>query len=167
MGFLRKALFVGTGGASGLVVKANSKKERTAKALEQQSRLMTRGDGVGRNVVAPNGNSQRPERATSPLEPVFVTFSLADELAKIASLHDQGALDDEEFDAAKQQLLGSPSSIEALAPEDSRSGIGATIKAAWAEGTGAGGIRGAIREGAAEGRAKAKKRQSQGKEIEE
>jgi hypothetical protein len=39
MGFLRKATFVATGGASGLVIKANSKKERTAKALEAQVRL--------------------------------------------------------------------------------------------------------------------------------
>jgi hypothetical protein len=30
MGFLRKALWVGTGGASGVVVRANSKKARTA-----------------------------------------------------------------------------------------------------------------------------------------
>jgi hypothetical protein len=39
MGFLRKALFVYTGGASGLVVKANSKTERAAKAAEKQVRL--------------------------------------------------------------------------------------------------------------------------------
>jgi hypothetical protein len=39
MGFMRKALFVGTGGVSGVVVKANSKKDRSAKALEQQVRL--------------------------------------------------------------------------------------------------------------------------------
>jgi hypothetical protein len=39
MGFMRKALFVYTGGLSGLAVKANSKKERTAKAAEKQVRL--------------------------------------------------------------------------------------------------------------------------------
>jgi hypothetical protein len=39
MGFMRKALFVSTGGLSGLAVKANSKKERTAKAAEKQVRL--------------------------------------------------------------------------------------------------------------------------------
>jgi hypothetical protein len=40
MGFMRKALFVGTGGASGMAgVKANSKKDRTAKATEKQLRL--------------------------------------------------------------------------------------------------------------------------------
>lgn len=39
MGFLRKATFVATGGASGLVFKANSKKERIANALEKQNRM--------------------------------------------------------------------------------------------------------------------------------
>ena len=40
MGFMRKALFVGTGGASGAVgIKANSKKERIAKASERELAL--------------------------------------------------------------------------------------------------------------------------------
>ena len=39
MGYLRKGAFVATGGLSGLVVKANSKKERTAKASEKQLAL--------------------------------------------------------------------------------------------------------------------------------
>jgi hypothetical protein len=40
MGFMRKALFLGTGGLSGMAgVRANSKKERTAKAVEKQVRL--------------------------------------------------------------------------------------------------------------------------------
>lgn len=40
MGFMRKALFLGTGGLSGAAgIKANSKKERTAKAAEKQLRL--------------------------------------------------------------------------------------------------------------------------------
>jgi DNA-directed RNA polymerase subunit RPC12/RpoP len=40
MGFMRKALFLGTGGLSGMAgVRANSKKERTAKATEKQVRL--------------------------------------------------------------------------------------------------------------------------------
>ncbi len=39
MGSVREVLFVGTGGLSGLAVKANSKTERTAKAAERQVRL--------------------------------------------------------------------------------------------------------------------------------
>ena len=39
MGFMRKALFLGTGGVSGLAgVRANSKKDRTAKATEKLAR---------------------------------------------------------------------------------------------------------------------------------
>jgi hypothetical protein len=41
MGFMRKALFLGTGGASGMVVKANSKKDRSAKALEELKASMS------------------------------------------------------------------------------------------------------------------------------
>jgi len=41
MGFLRKTLWVSTGGLSGAVgVKANSKKDRTAKAAEAQLKLL-------------------------------------------------------------------------------------------------------------------------------
>jgi len=40
MGFLRKATWVATGGASGVAFKANSKKDRTARALEEQNRLI-------------------------------------------------------------------------------------------------------------------------------
>ena len=40
VGFLRKTAFVASGGATGLFFKANSKKERIAKALEKQNRLL-------------------------------------------------------------------------------------------------------------------------------
>jgi hypothetical protein len=40
MGFFRKATWVATGGVSGLAVKANSKKARTANAMEQQNQLL-------------------------------------------------------------------------------------------------------------------------------
>lgn len=56
MGFLRKALFVGTGGLSGVAIKANSKKERTAKALEEQTRIMRAASG-------PNPAPNRPKKA--------------------------------------------------------------------------------------------------------
>jgi hypothetical protein len=38
VGFTRKATFLGTGGLSGLFIKANSKKERTANAMEKMAR---------------------------------------------------------------------------------------------------------------------------------
>jgi hypothetical protein len=42
MSFLRKATWVATGGMSGLVIKANSKKERIANAMEKQVKLQGR-----------------------------------------------------------------------------------------------------------------------------
>jgi len=61
MGFLRKGLFVATGGASGLAgVKANSKKERTANALEKQNRMIrqqSRGPAPTMTQVAPPPNA--------------------------------------------------------------------------------------------------------------
>jgi ssDNA-binding Zn-finger/Zn-ribbon topoisomerase 1 len=61
MGFMRKALFLGTGGLSGMAgVRANSKKERTAKATERLASQATRSttptrSGAGRrwDVVCP------------------------------------------------------------------------------------------------------------------
>jgi hypothetical protein len=59
MGFMRKALFLGTGGLSGAAgVRANSKKERTAKAAEKQVRLQKQAMGGGRARAA------SPSRAT-------------------------------------------------------------------------------------------------------
>jgi len=65
MGFMRKALFVGTGGMSGLVVKANSKKERTAKATEKQVRLQQRTLRSARNSQA----TTAPARELGKLSP--------------------------------------------------------------------------------------------------
>jgi len=94
MGFMRKVLFVGTGGASGLVFKANSKKERTANALEKQNRLIQ-----GQSATA------------APTVPV------ADELMKLAALRDQKVITGAEFDAHKQRLLaGRPAKVEAKHP---------------------------------------------------
>jgi hypothetical protein len=55
MGFVRKALFLGTGGLSGVAgVRANSKKERTAKAAEKQVRLQRQVQaGVSRQSARP------------------------------------------------------------------------------------------------------------------
>jgi hypothetical protein len=93
---MRKALFVSTGGASGLFVKANSKKERTAKALEKQTRLMQR-QGTAMGMVAP-------------------VVPVADELTKLAALRDQKVITDAEFEAQKRRLLAGQQ--ETAQPED-------------------------------------------------
>lgn len=60
MGFLRKTAFVASGGATGLLFKANSKKERTANALEKQNRLL-------------QGSMQAPSKSTAPAKHTFRT----------------------------------------------------------------------------------------------
>jgi len=56
MGFLRKGLFVATGGVSGAAgIKANSKKERTAKALEAQNRAAKQASRTATPTLAGTG----------------------------------------------------------------------------------------------------------------
>ncbi|HET6963629.1 MAG TPA: SHOCT domain-containing protein [Acidimicrobiales bacterium] len=92
MGLLRKALFVSTGGMSGVVISANSKKERAAKAAEKQVRLQQQAL-----------KEQRARDKAAAVAPVLV----ADELAKLVELRQAGALTEEEFAAQKARLLTS------------------------------------------------------------
>jgi hypothetical protein len=66
MGFLRKSLIIGTGGAAGLFVKPNSKKERMANAAEKQLRLqkqMLKGSQQPRPKAA-----RASKRVTQPVD---------------------------------------------------------------------------------------------------
>lgn len=51
----------------------------------------------------PQSVPQVPQQASAPAPP---PPSLADQLAELASMHDSGALTDDEFTAAKARLLG-------------------------------------------------------------
>jgi len=73
-------------------VKANSKKERTAKAAEKQVRLQQQA------MRAP-----RPARTSSTT--TQAKPSTASELERLAALHTSGALTDAEFAAAKAKAL--------------------------------------------------------------
>lgn len=86
MGFIRKATIVLTGGSAALAIKANSKKERTAKALEQQNRLLAQ--------------QPKPESRVGP-----ANFSVAEDLRALAQLRDDGVLSDAEFEQQKAALL--------------------------------------------------------------
>jgi hypothetical protein len=105
MSFFRKATFVATGGASGMVIKANSKKERTAKAMEDQVRLQKQQIELQR--PARTGDAIPAMMGSSPPVPQVAPWSLADELAKLAALREQGILTNEEFDEQKHRLLES------------------------------------------------------------
>jgi hypothetical protein len=99
MGFIRKALFVATGGLSGLVFKDNSKKKQTAKAAEKQVRPKKQ-----TKVTRPTPKAaRRPKPQAARTSTVVGT---AKELERLADLHGRGALTGEEFAAAKAKILG-------------------------------------------------------------
>ena len=113
MGFMRKALFIGTGGASGFFVRANSKKERTAKALEKQLQLQRQQLRLERQLAKQEtarvfrAPSPQPRLAQSP-RPVEVPPAQPrrpDDLAQLVGLRDQGVLSPDEFDTIKQRLV--------------------------------------------------------------
>ena len=54
-------------------------------------------------------NDVRPDELPDDGRAYLFPTNLADELTKLTALRDQGALTDEEFDAAKQRLLAPPS----------------------------------------------------------
>jgi hypothetical protein len=68
MGFLRKTTFVATGGASGLVFKANSKKERAAKAAEQQLALQRKAAVAEQRQRVAQENQQAEARRLAQVE---------------------------------------------------------------------------------------------------
>lgn len=77
MGFMRKGLFVATGGASGMAgLKANSKKERTAKAMEQQVRLQKQ--MLKQQSVQAPARPQPPAIANLETRPWLVIFGYSE-----------------------------------------------------------------------------------------
>jgi hypothetical protein len=121
MGFMRKSLFVATGGVSGVLgVKANSKKDRTAKATEQlarQERSERRSERLADEALAARWFAEHPgedprdedsleeedndDGSGSSINPLGV----ADELSKLAALRDSGVLTEDEFANQKARLL--------------------------------------------------------------
>lgn len=96
MGFIRKATFVSTAGMSGLFIKANSKKERQANALEKIAKAAEVIPDTPGEYIETDGIGEGAE----------FHLSLSSELANLADLHQQGILSDEEFQACKAKLIG-------------------------------------------------------------
>lgn len=120
MGFLRKLTIISTGGLA--PIKAESFKERTAKAAEKQLRLQQQTAAA----AAPKFNVTCPKCKAALVSPVgdniecpkcgfrmrvWQTTSApsasgtAAELERLAALHKSGGLTDEEFAAAKARVL--------------------------------------------------------------
>jgi hypothetical protein len=94
MGFIRKALYIATGGLSGLVFKDDSKNERTKKAAQ---------------VQAPARKQTKAKRSTTRTVRTSAAKSRSGttgELERLADLHGRAALTDQEFAAAKAKILG-------------------------------------------------------------
>jgi hypothetical protein len=127
---MRKALFVSTGGMSRVVgVRTNSKKERIAKALEKQNRMMMRParttsqqaaplhtvtcPSCSATVHLPFGDNQRCPSCQKPIRvfptplnsPAPTANDSVGDLERLAKLHASGALTNEEFAAAKAKIL--------------------------------------------------------------
>jgi putative oligomerization/nucleic acid binding protein len=116
IGLIRKALFVMTGGLSGRVFKDDSKKKRTrtAKAPERQVRAerQPKATPVNRDARRPKPRAARTSTAARATGPGNGT---ANALERIAKLHRQGALSDEEFAAAKARILGTDQTVKEAA----------------------------------------------------
>jgi hypothetical protein len=91
MGVLRKALWVSTGGASGLVFKANSKKARTAKALEYGVRLQKQQIRQERRATLMEAKRERAARSAPIVAP---PKALAPPLPAVSAAPTRTPLDD-------------------------------------------------------------------------
>jgi len=73
MGFLRKSLIIGTGGAAGMFVKPNSKKERIANAAEKQLRLQKQ---MLKASQPPGPRAVRPSKKRTPTIPAAPKYDI-------------------------------------------------------------------------------------------
>jgi putative oligomerization/nucleic acid binding protein len=106
IGLMRKALFVMTGGLSGLVFKDDSKKQRMANAAQKRAR-----PGREPKATRPKPRpARRPKQRAARTSPAAKTMAsgngTTNALERIAKMHRQGVLTDEEFAAAKERILG-------------------------------------------------------------
>jgi hypothetical protein len=112
---MRKALFVGTAGLSGLVFKDDSEKERTAKAAEKRMRTERQAKATAPKPRAARRSTQRAARTSTAAKTIGSANGTANALERIAKLHRQGALTIEEFAAAKARILGTSQTPNASA----------------------------------------------------
>jgi hypothetical protein len=106
MGFTRKALFVATGGLSGLMFKDNAKRKRTAKGAEAQVRSKKQAKVTRPKPRAARRPKPRAARTSTVAQTAGAGSGTANELERLADLHRLGALTGEEFAAAKAKILG-------------------------------------------------------------
>jgi len=96
---LRAAAVGGTAYVAGRHM-ANKANEQGAYEAQQDQRI----SDLEAQQQAPPDYQQAPPPAAAPAAPAAP--SMYDQLSQLATLHDQGALTDDEFTAAKAKLLG-------------------------------------------------------------
>jgi hypothetical protein len=111
-GVIRKALFIATFGLSGLVLKDNKKKQRTAQAARKAARPANAKAGAAKSQKA----RSRPKSARAGTA-ARSAKGTAGELERLAELHREGALTDAEFSAGKARILATPVASSAPAPQ--------------------------------------------------
>jgi hypothetical protein len=112
---MRKALFVATGGLSGLVFK-DTETKRTTKAAQKRVRPESEPKVTRPKVTRPKPRAarrpkQRAARTSKAPKTIASGNGTANALERIAKLHRQGALTTEEFAAAKARILGTTQTL--------------------------------------------------------
>jgi hypothetical protein len=124
MGFIRKALYIATFGLSGLVFKETPSPERTEKPASKQARSATQAKATQAKATRAKSQAARKRkakatRASKAPQPARSSNGTLQELERLADLHRRGSLSDDEFAAAKSELLGTthaPKPPEAAPP---------------------------------------------------
>jgi hypothetical protein len=116
IGLIRKALFIATFGLSGLVFKEPAKKERTAKAGEKPAAAKKQPKAKAAKARSSQRRKARTARTSATAKTVASSNGATTELERLAKLHRQGALSDEEFAAAKIKILGARVKTEDASP---------------------------------------------------
>ena len=127
MGIIRKTMSVSTGG----VVSFRNNRERVAKAQKKSAKAQqsqaeaqhAQAYAAQRHAAAAEVQAQalwaattRPPAPPPPPVPALSAVSVADELLKLQSLREAGALTDAEFATAKARLLGATAPTAGIAP---------------------------------------------------
>ena len=108
LGIMRKALYIATLGLSGRILKENSRKPRTTKAAGRPARAVRQPQATQARAQKAARRTPKKARAATAAQAPPSGKGTATELKRLAKLHAQGALTDEEFAAAKAKVLGRP-----------------------------------------------------------
>ena len=106
MGFIRKALYIATFGLSGLVFKETPSPERADKPAGKQTRPQAQAKAPRAKSQAARKRKAQATRASKAPQPARSSNGTLQELERLADLHRRGSLSDDEFAAAKSELLG-------------------------------------------------------------